>query len=257
MTPSAWLQYVTGRLGPLPDHYLAIDVETSGLSPKEDVVIQLGWALVESRAVVDRGAVMLDWTRTQSPEWVGWFEGRVAQTRYNIESRTGGGYGQGAGWNFSLARVRAEGCHPAQAFEQFLGLVDDCRAGGFKFLGHYGLRCDQPMIDRCCRDVFGTDRGFLLAPDEYYDTMALEKGVQLGLPVQPGETWAAFIRRAYSAGGSKVQSSLDRHCAPKYRLAEKHNLDMSQAHEADFDAVLTHLLLEEFRAIMEGKTAAA
>jgi len=228
------------------------DVETSGLSPREDVVIQLGWALVEARAVVDRGAVVIDWTRVGDPAWVQRFEERVAQTRYNIERRTGGGFGMGDSWNFNLDRIRAEGCHPQTAFEQFLGLADDCRAGGFKFVGHFGLRCDQPMIDRCCREVLGPDRGFLLAPDEYLDTMALEKGVQLGLPVQPGETWAAFIRRAYSAGGNKVRSSLSDFCVTKYNLDQRHNLDMSQAHEADFDAVLTHHLLEHFRGVMEG-----
>lgn len=256
MTPSAWLQYVTGRLGPLPQSYLAFDVETSGLSPKEDVVLQIGWAMVEDRKLVDRGAVVVDWTRRNGDGWVEWLSQRIDRTRQNIECDRGG-YASGNTWNFSVARLRAEGCDPLIAFDQFRRLADDCRAGGFAFVGHYGLRCDQPMLDRSCVEVLGPDRGFQLAPNEYHDTMALEKGVQLCPAVQPGETWAAFIRRAYTLGGNKVKASLDRHCAGKYDLHNKHQLDMGQAHEAEFDAVLTHLLFEEFRAIMGGESAAA
>mgnify|MGYP002144108318 CR=1 FL=1 len=57
MTPSAWLRYITGHFGPLPDSYFAFDVETSGLSLKNDVVLQLGWAMVDDRKLVDSGAV--------------------------------------------------------------------------------------------------------------------------------------------------------------------------------------------------------
>lgn len=256
MTPSAWLQYITGRFGPLPDSYFAFDVETSGLSLKNDVVLQLGWAMVDDRKLVDSGAVVLDWTRIGDAAWNGWLAEQIDKTKRNIET-TRDGRPSGKKWNFHIDRVRAEGCHPVDAFAQFSALIADCRAGGFKFLGHYGLRCDQPMIDQACLELLGPGRGFELAPGEYYDTMALEKGIQLGLAVKPGEDQNAFIRRAYAAGGNKVHSSLDQHCAPKYRLAEKHNLNMNQAHEADFDAVLTHLLLEEFRGIMDGRSAAA
>jgi hypothetical protein len=110
------------------------------------------------------------------------------------------------------------------------------------------------MLDKHFQQVL--DARFVLRDGEYYDTLPLEKGVQLYPAIRPGETWLQFISRGYHLGGNKIRCSLDRHCAGKYYLHTKHNLDLSKAHEADFDARLTHLLFEEFRGIMNGGSAA-
>lgn len=252
MSPTEWLRYATSSMGPFPDDYLVVDCETSGLAPRDDVVIQLGWALVEGRKLVDQGAVVIDWTRDQPPAYASWLADRIDKTRFHIEHDKNG-YSSGNTWNFHIARVQAEGCHPRAAMEDFRGLVDTCRAGGFSFVGHFGLRCDQPMLHRAMQDALGSDAEFVLAPGEYHDTMALEKGVQILPRLEPGEDWDRFIRRAYGLGGNKFKSSLSDHCVRKYDLHTKHALDMTQAHEADFDAVLTHHLFENFRGIMETK----
>lgn len=248
MNPNMWLRHATARMGPLPESYLAFDVETSGLSVREDYVIQIGWALVQDRKMIDTGAVMLDWTRGNGDGWKEWFTQRLQRTRDHVEYKDG--FATGNTFDMTVERIQREGMSPYDALLQFKRLVDTCRDTGFAFVGHNGLRHDQPMLDKHFQEVL--DARLVFCPGEYYDTLPLEKGVQLYPAIKPGETWMQFITRGYHLGGNKIRCSLDRHCAGKYNLQQKHNLDMSLAHEADFDARLTHLLFEEFREIMGG-----
>jgi len=251
VNPTMWLRHATARLGPLPESYLAFDVETSGLSIKDDYVIQIGWALVQDRVMVDGGAVMLDWTRGKGEGWAEWFAQRLQRTRDHVEYKDG--FATGNIFDMTVERLQRDGIAPYEALRQFRELVDTCRQTGFAFVGHNGLRHDQPMLDKHFNEVL--DARFLLREGEYYDTLPLEKGVQLYPAIKPGETWLQFISRGYHLGGNKIRCALDKFCVPKYNLHKKHSLDLSRAHEADFDAALTHYLFEHYRELMEGGPA--
>ena len=62
---------------------------------------------------------------------------------------------------------------------------------------------------------------------------------------------SAYFLRVMRKPVKGVYSNLDRHCVTKYKLTEKYDLNMADAHTAGFDAMLTHLLMEEFRELSQ------
>lgn len=246
MTPGEWLLYAQKRLGELPSSYLVFDIETTGLDTNVDLPAQLGWAVVDSGKVVDSGARFMDWLSDRSPEDSDWIEGRIARTKQQFEFKNG--FATGNVYSVSAERMRA-GEKPVKVLSDFFELVADCRKNGFSFLAHNGLRHDQPIIDRVMSEVSGGEMRFRFKPCEYFDTLSIEKSVQIFPELVPNESWLDFSRRAYHLGGYRVRGSLDRHCSAKYDLANKHGLCMQSAHEADFDCILTHHLLQEYKHI--------
>lgn len=247
MSPGAWLRMACRLMGEFPSDVLVLDVETTGLRVSDDLVTEYGYALVEDGKLVKSGGVVIDWVSGYPDEWVEKLAARLATTKEHVEFR--GGVATGNTYNMSLSKMREEGYPAAEAFQILYDLIRTCTEGGFGFVGHNGLRIDQPMIDASFQETLGPGCRFVPAPGTYHDTMALEKAVQTTPQIKPGENWDEFIRRGYYLGGTKVMCNLANHCARKYDLHRKHNLDMSKAHNAEFDAVLTHHLFEEFREI--------
>jgi DNA polymerase III epsilon subunit-like protein len=246
MTPGEWLLYAQKRLGALPSNYLVFDIETTGLDTNMDLPAQLGWAVVENNRVVDSGARFMNWLDDRSPEDVNWIEQRILRTKQQFEFKNG--FATGNVYSVSADRMRA-GEKPVKVLSDFCKLVADCRKNGFSFLAHNGLRHDQPIIDRVMGEVSEGEMRFRFKPSDYFDTLSIEKSVQILPELSPNESWLDFARRAYHLGGYKIKGSLDRHCSVKYDLPRKHGLSMEKAHEADFDCVLTHHLMQEYKEI--------
>ena len=163
----------------------------------------------------------------------------------------------GAGmYKHSVARLKEKGIPAYDAFTHFMDIVKLCRSNKFSFIAHNGLRFDQPMLDRCVKQLRGEDESFKLdtASGMYFDTMGLERGSQTKIMPTQSDDWYTFNHRLVYEGG-RIFSSLDRHCSNKYNLVNKHSLEGS-AHEADFDCRLTHHLFEEFREMAERGAAA-
>jgi len=246
MNPSSWLRYAQKQLGALPACYLVFDIETTGVDVNIDLPAQIGWAMVENNKVVDYGARVMDWTVDKSAEDRSWIADRIARTKSQFEFKNG--IATGRVYSVSVERMQT-GEKPEKVMSDFHKLVLDCRKNGFSFVAHNGLRHDQPIIDRIMCQISEGDMRFRFKPSEYFDTLSIEKSVQIFPDIHQNETWLDFARRAYHLGGYKVKGSLDRHCAVKYDLANKHDFSMDKAHEADFDCVLTHHLLQEYKAI--------
>jgi DNA polymerase III epsilon subunit-like protein len=246
MTPGEWLRYAQTRLGPLPDSYLVFDIETTGLDVNVDLPAQIGWAVVENNKLVDTGARFMNWTANSSKENYDWLVHRVATTKRQFEFKHG--YATGSVYSVSIERMAA-GENPEQVLSEFYRLFSECRKNGFGFIAHNGLRHDQPILDRVISGMSGGEMRFRFKPNDYFDTLSLEKSVQIFPDIDQNESWLDFARRAYHLGGHKVKGSLDRHCAVKYDLSNKHGLSMDKAHEADFDCVLTHHLLQEYKQL--------
>jgi DNA polymerase III epsilon subunit-like protein len=243
----AWLQAWTQRYGPFPDDYLVLDTETTGLSSDEDLIVQVGYCRVAGRSVVENGAQVLDWTSYPGVDQ-SWLSARLDDTRARLGARGVDG------WDYPWSRERlAHGASPLVVLSDLFGrLAALCQEGGV-LVAHNGYGFDVPMIE-------AHFRRFLFLPWQHcgglWDTGLMEKALQLNLRPRDGETLAAFNRRARAVRGS-VRWSLSDHAAPKYGLMEKHGLDTSLCHTADFDALLAMHLLEEFRDIWERSRAAA
>jgi DNA polymerase III epsilon subunit-like protein len=246
MNPGSWLKYASEKLGKLPDSYLVFDIETTGLDLTIDIPGQIGWAVVENNKVVDSGSRTLNWLRGQPPEFHYWISDRIARTKNQFEYKKG--VATGKVYGISVDRLR-QGDIPEKVLREFHSLVNECKKNGFKFIAHNGLRLDQPMLDRILSEISEGGMRLKFKPDEYLDTLSIEKSVQLFPEISDEETWLDFCKRAYRLGGSSVKGSLDNHCSVKYDLAKKHNLDMNKAHEADFDCLLTHYLFQEYKEL--------
>src|SRR4051812_46423786 len=46
----------------LPSNYLVFDLETTGFDPNQDLIVEVGWAIVQDRQIVDYAGMLLDWT---------------------------------------------------------------------------------------------------------------------------------------------------------------------------------------------------
>ena len=246
MTPGEWLKYAQTRLGKLPDNYLVFDIETTGLDINVDLPAQLGWAVIENNRLVDSGARFMDWYSNSSEDNKHWLTERISRTKEQFEYKKG--FATGSVYSVSVDRMK-EGESPEKVMSDFFRLFSECRKKGFGFVAHNGLRHDQPIIDRVLKEVSEGEMRFYFKPNEYFDTLSIEKSVQIFPELASDESWLYFARRAYHLGGYKVKGSLDRHCAVKYDLPNKHSLCMEKAHEADFDCVLTHHLFQEYKEI--------
>jgi DNA polymerase III epsilon subunit-like protein len=247
-----WMASVVARLGGLPKNYMVFDVESTGLDLSNDLVIQLGYALVMDKVLVECSSIMVDWTHSRDDEFCQWLDNRMTSTRNNMEAKN-----PGAGmYKHSVARLKEKGIPAYDAFTHFMDIVKLCRLNKFSFIAHNGLRFDQPMLDRCVKQLRGEDESFKLdtVSGMYFDTMGLERGSQTKIMPTPSDDWYTFNHRLVYEGG-RIFSSLDRHCSNKYNLVNKHSLEGS-AHEADFDCRLTHHLFEEFREMAERGAAA-
>ena len=116
---------------------------------------------------------------------------------------------------------------------------------GQVFVGHNLARFDSPFFTAAVSEWLAED--FVFNSGEILDTAVIEKAAQAGLPQQPDESMDEYFERVMRTPCAGVKYNLDQHCVEKYGLLKKYHLDMSEAHTAGFDAMLCHLLLEEFR----------
>lgn len=229
----AWRQ----TYGLLPDDYLVFDLETSGLDSDRDVILQIGWVKVKNRKLVDRQVVTLNWC-----DLISGVEREILLHRLNHTNDAM--YKRGLGFSWSLDRIKREGKDPITAFTSFAkNLTSSPILFGHNVWGH-----DYPFVDKCSLRLTGMSIGI---PDtRMIDTQALVKAAQSGAAPKVGESYRTYCTRAVKAGGSKFKSSLDRFCVPTLKLDSKYGVDVTKMHEADYDAYVTHLVVEEMRALM-------
>jgi DNA polymerase III epsilon subunit-like protein len=223
--------------GPMPEDYLVVDVETSGLSTEYDVVVQLGWLRAVGGREVERGAIVLDWSQVLDGHDLRQLERRLGETAAKMSAA-----GKGRGW--TLDRLRAEGLHPARAVDKLAGFLGRRPV----LVGHNPWRFDLPLLDKLAARLRGLPLG--VPPNQCIDTAAMVKAAQSGCTPRPGETYRDYAARANAAGGNKYLSSLDRFCVGRFRLASRHGVDVAKTHDAAYDCWVCHLVYEDLRQLV-------
>lgn len=232
-----WLRAWRECFGKLPDSYLVIDTETTGLSPADDLIVQLGWCEVQNRRVVDNAGVVLNWLGSDAFVPEDEFLGRLERTRKVMESK-----GNYYPWTPEVIRG---GDDPLVCLADLLFRIEADHVPCI--VTHNGWSFDAPMLESHFRRFLYRD--YYFNEHRMLDTGAIEKGSQLGLTPQPDDSLRDFTRRVMQRR-STIKWSLANHCVPRYDLARKHNLDLDSAHTAPFDCYVTHLLLETYRGFM-------
>lgn len=244
--------------GCVPENYLVVDLETSGFDPTKDVILQVGHCVVKDRQVVDRGSFLLDWTQGRGPRWhnhagtqqpqagpdLAWLQARVAETEKQIRA-------QGKQFHTTWERLCAEGHNPWDILEEYRTWFKEVSGNGWFLLTHNGYAFDIKFFDN------HFDR-FLNRPGKHFDcsifdTGAILKAAQLPTLPHAGETPETFARRVASVRRKGLRWSLSEYAVPRFGLEKKHDLDPLQAHDAGYDAYVTHLLFEHLRELSEAE----
>jgi DNA polymerase III epsilon subunit-like protein len=212
--------------GDLPDSYLVIDVETSGLSPNKNCIVQAGACPVINRQVNVDDSFSLLIKRppgTMDP-------GATKVTGITDEM------------------LAEKGVDPVTALRNMHDLFTTYREKGYMFVGHNVAGFDVPFFENDFRRV-GIDWKF--EPHEVIDTGALVKAARLAVTVQERETLRDFCMRVCSIRAKGIYWALDRYCVPTFRMDKRFAVDTAAAHDAGYDCWVTALLFEDLRRIRE------
>lgn len=205
--------------GNLPDSYLVLDLETSGLNWSTNVITQFGFAVVQDRKMVDNMAIYV-----KRPP------GTMSEEAAKITGITD-------------ELLMEKGVEPATVFPQVLNLLGLYRKSGCMFMGHNMVSFDAPFLAADCERH---DQDFRIAPNEYIDTGMMFKASQIRLtPGNHEDLHAFFCRvkdyRSHARWNLKLATQM-------LNVDTKHDLDLDKAHDAGFDCMMTHYVFEEMRA---------
>lgn len=208
----------------LPDDYLVIDIETSGFrynpkpGKKPDVIVQIGYAAVSDRKVVKNAAHYIR---------------RPAGTMRGAALEITG---------ITDDILQEEGEEPNEFYPRFVKLLNLYRDSGCMFVGHNIVSFDGPFMTA----EFGRQGlDFAFKNGEFIDTGCIFKAAQMQSQPGPHETLESYFSRIRHTR-SHVKWRLE-FAISAYEIEKKHKLDLNKAHDAGFDCLLTHYLLESLR----------
>jgi DNA polymerase III epsilon subunit-like protein len=246
MIISHWSPTFKARYGNVfPESYTTFDTETTGFDRRRDVIVEIGHCIVRDCKVVDRLNVVINWLNHPIvPDY--FVRNQLTRVRDHMRAN-------GRDYHITPERMAREGLEPQKALSFYLEFFSELQSQGEIFAAHNGWNFDVEMLQ-------AHFEGFLLDPftfheDQILDTGAIEKASQMigdprTLPTDQDTLKSYFKRVAYMRAPG-VKWRLDDHCVTRYDLARRHNLDTTKAHSAGYDAYVLHLLMEEYRQILQ------
>ena len=217
--------------GPWPDDYLVVDTETTGLDPDADWPVQVGWCAVAGRRPLVNAAAALNWPDALPAPALASFEDRLWRTARKMAAR-------GNRYPWTVALLREKGVQPAAGLARAFA----ARPPGGHYVAHYGWGFDYPLVGRVAADL-GLD-DFAPPHEHLWDTAMLVKACQTGLVPKPNEPLRRFLGRLNDAA-PRGRYSLTA-CVSIFDLAAA-GAAAKEAHDAGYDAWLSHLVFERLR----------
>lgn len=247
MSVNRWLKLFQDRYGGFPRNYCVLDIETTGLDPEVDLILNIGHVIVRDGRAVSRMESFLDWTRDSRVDH-DWLQDRMESTRWEMAQR-------GREYKMSYEKLVRCGEDPVVVLQRYHDLIKDQQKEKSAFVMHNGYNFDAPWLCTHFHDWLGERLEF--GPNEIWDTGMIEKACQLDSVPDLCESMRSWAKRVGGIQAKGVKWSLDAHCVPKYDLERRFNLNVADAHGAGYDSYVTHLLFEEFRRMaMEYKPLA-
>ena len=202
-----------------PADYVVVDVETSGLNPYSDRVLEIGVAVVRNR-VVEMPA--LSWVLNPN------FPDDEFEVPAKITELTG----------ITTEEVAEKGTDPVSVLQKLQNICNEKM-----ILSHNGIRFDRLFLDVECRRF-----GFTVSDKhQFLDTAALFKGWRLGmLGLLENMSFFDFANRVLEKRAYGVYFNLG-HCCEVLGVDVS---DVGDAHRAAVDVVMTHRVLEKLRGVL-------
>ena len=225
-----------------PDDYFLFDLETSGFSRENDVITQIGWAIVRDRQIVDNQILTLNWTRYPGIDQM-WLEWRLSELEATFRQ-------QGKPYRLTYEVLAASPTDPIEAIRVLDTLLDTVVRDREWIIGHNLAVFDTTMFD-AHRARF-LDLGSIdWFGNGIFDTGLFVKAMQLGRYPSSGESLDEFFRKVGGTRARGVLWSLDRFCIPTFDLDTRFGIDVEQCHDAGYDCKVSHHLFEVLREIGE------
>lgn len=247
-TVGALFSRMRGKFENFPSDYLVLDTETTGLSTDSDLITQIGFCLINERKIVASNNLILDWTSMPEIFPHDKLRQRMENTKFHVENKNG--QSTGRKYHMSFEKMRNEGSPPREVLRLIGELLDETQAKKQFFVLHNGISFDCVLLERLL-DQFG-DWDFQFG-ENVLDSGMVAKSAQMNCIPWQHETIRAWSKRVRDTRLRNVFWALDTYCLPTYRLDVKYGLDISAAHDAEWDARATHYVFEYFVDIANGK----
>lgn len=243
LNPEALVEIMIKAVGEdlqMPSNYVVIDFETTDLEPEDGHIWQVGFHMVEyGEPECARGCSVL----VKAPEQA--LRDNLFHVKREAMMRTGKDENQLADSDIERAReeyvdmVLTRGAEPADAIGALADMLKAFR--GDYLAGHNFINFDVPFLDQACQR-----HGISLDFDDFkiIDTGMIVKAAQIPTVWTDWEDSWEFYRRVGDQA-VMVKYALSEFCENYWKLGERYNLDMREAHDAGFDCYLTSLVLRE------------
>ena len=202
-----------------PADYVVVDVETSGLNPYSDRVLEIGVAVVKNREVE---MPALSWVLNPN------FPNDGFEVPAKITELTG----------ITTEEIIKTGANPVSVLQKLQNICNEKM-----ILSHNGIRFDRLFLD----EEF---KRFGFKPSDkhkFLDTAALFKGWRLGmLDLLEDMSFYDFANRVLEKRAYGIYFNLGYCC----KVLEIDTSDLGDAHRASVDVVMTHRVLEKLRGVL-------
>ena len=245
---SQWEDWLFKWLGHgLPSDYLSFDCETTGIDVREDLPVDIGYALVRDQQIVNSGSWILDWTRRPDLVEPGWLADKLAFLKYHFRLKN-------KPYHYSVEVLRERGKDPIRVLKFARDLFECNRTKAeAMFVGHNATAFDSALLQNAFREYLGD--AWTFRDNDIFDTGCMEKALETARQYQnpsqwiipaPGESMRTFFLRAQRARRAGVFWNIEA-CVKRYNLIEKGGVDPSKLHGAEADAKVCCMLVEMHR----------
>lgn len=224
----------------LSNTYIVLDIETDGLAPTLNNILQLGVLVCVDGAVILHSAVFVETPEDDLRR----YEGSDYVRKKVAEGNTG---------FVKAADVRAHGVSRERVFTTLRRLLEGVYKADGIVVGHNLVGFDLGFVE-----YFSAKIGVPVSirRDALFDTGAAFKAGKLGLTPGPDESMYAFFRRVHEKRAAGVYWNLGL-AMRETGLLEKHAVDAASAHDAGADVLMTHYLYQHYRAAADVSHAGA
>ena len=198
----------------LPSTYICFDIETSGLSPDNDHLIEIGYSFVREGEQVSSNSTLI----------------KMPYGKYvskNITRITG----------ISNHQLDSSGIDITQALDWFSGIIDN----EYPLVGHNVFRFDHPFLLTVAKKENHPIKE-QLTMKRLIDTAVIYKGIKMEKPMKDGELFMLYASRVLDQPVKGLKYNLKTACEDN-----QVRTDDVIAHRAAADVVVTQRLYEALR----------
>lgn len=233
----------------LPANALVLDTETTGLSPADHKIWQVGlYPVKDSVPVYPEGDnIYLRWPAEMLKKADFEISRRRATATTtsngeNLDTRVRDGAYYKAEQGF-IDEIHGNGLDPKEALESIVSVIDAYIDKGYPLVGQNFYHFDLPHMIHVCQDL-GV-KMFNYQKAKLVDTGMMIKAAKLQRKIGATESCFDFYDKISAIRAKGVYYAIERYCIPRWNLDVKYGFDKAKTHAAGFDTMVTWYILKE------------